>query len=158
MGNTKFEDLEYKVSFADGLRPNVFVYGVDAVKEEIYCARGFIAVKIGAGYDIESVVGTEKKNIFLQVMPSCGFATVRETFTQAIPHKKGWEKELCSLLESDGFDVIKVYSPQELDPVLHLHGLAYFETFYGLAKKCVTQFEQFVRKNPQHQPIPWKKK
>ncbi|MDP3734720.1 MAG: hypothetical protein Q8R37_05820 [Nanoarchaeota archaeon] len=159
MGNNKpLQNLEYKVLFDDGLRPNVFVYGIDSAEGTMYYTRAFIAVKIGVSYQAKTSAGKKNKKIVLTVAPDCGFATICQVFKEMIPEKENWEQGLYSLLENDQFNVIKVYSTQQMRLALDIHGQDYFETYHGLAKTFVAQFEQFISENPHHQPVPWKKR
>ncbi len=139
------EELDYKVVFPDGLRPHVFVYGIDPETNEIYGAEAWNFVKIKVGYEKKT---DNKGNEVIGIGPvSEGDVTIN-TFRRPPPQTKDLEGQLQQFGKKYGINVIRIQSPKHVGSVVGTHMTSYTLQFEELAKRAKILFLDFMKEYP----------
>lgn len=145
-------NLEYIVRFENGLRPEVFVYGIDSKAGEIYGADAFIGVTVGAGRsvkapskdDLERHVGAIV-NLGLKIDTSIVAFGFKKKLSEA---KDDLEKRIYELYRENGRNVVKIQSPEHIELAIKRHAELYGEQFKELAERFVNLFQGFIGEHP----------
>jgi len=145
-------NLEYMVQFEDGLRPRVYIYGIDSEAGEVYGTEARIGVSVGAGYNLSlpSKEDFENKNTLAMVRmgPKLNTSLVYEEFRGKLPQTENWEQEMYDAQREDGTNVIKVQNPNHVRSALDRHAQLYGEQFHELAKRFTNLFQGFIGEHP----------
>ena len=136
-------DLEYMVSFPNGLRPNLFVYGIDDEAKEVYSASVHFGVVVGAGTFVNN--GFEGK-VRIDMTP-------RNHITQLIFDECCYDQEFdeskhLAECREKGWNAVKVKSSEHLTTAVDRYRELYLDQFKELSDKFLKIFQEFMAEHP----------
>lgn len=145
-------NLEYKVEFEDGLRRRVHVYGIDSEAGEVYGARVYIGVLVGAGTRVRLPSEKEVKERYIGALVNMGAwfdsSWVIHKERRRLPGTKDWEQKECEENREHGWNVIKIQDPEHIKPAIHRHVELYTNQFDELAERFANLFQGFIEEHP----------
>ncbi|MBI5803981.1 hypothetical protein HY450_01930 [Candidatus Pacearchaeota archaeon] len=143
--------LEYKVTFEDGFRPAVHVYGVDPQAGKVYYGSAGIGVGVGAGNKVSLPSESDRER---NVLANIAYASeinctaVIKRYEGGIPECEDWEEKNNEHFRQKGYNVIKVQSPEHIQPAIERHVELYRKQFEGLARRFEDLFCGFIVEHP----------
>lgn len=139
-------DLDYIVSFEDGFRPLVKIYGIDSQTGVLYGANAYFGVEVKVGYIPnvrDGLIGFEG-NVGMTVNQqiSLSQALVREE------EKNTFEEKLIELAKERGENIIKINSPDHIGLAAHRHRELYEDQFKSIVVELAKCYGKFAEAHP----------